>query len=97
MNGTKIYQKQIWGSINYQITSYFVPTLIMAGMVQFKWHPSSSFNSRFRVYYEVKQSSSWWKVGWVQSERMLDAVTTNDPAEHLERLPSAPVTVLSYA
>jgi len=54
MNSAKIYQQQIWESRNYQITSYFVPMVIMAGTLQFKRHPSSSFNSRFLVYYEVK-------------------------------------------
>jgi len=57
MNGAKT--QQIWESRNYQITSYFVLTVIMAGTLQFKRHPSSSFNSRFWVYYEVKQSSNY--------------------------------------
>jgi len=48
--------QQISDSRNYQITSYFVPTVIKAGTLQFKRHPSSSFNSRFWVDYEVKQS-----------------------------------------
>jgi len=52
MNGAKICQQQIWGSRHYQITSYFVPT-VMTGTLQLKLYPYSSFNSRFRVYYEV--------------------------------------------
>jgi len=47
----------MWNSRNYQMTLYFVPTVIMASMLQFKRQPSSRFNLRFRVYYEVKQSS----------------------------------------
>jgi len=39
MNGAKICQQQIWGSRNYQITSYFVPTVVTC-MLQFKRHPS---------------------------------------------------------
>jgi len=39
--------QQIWDSRNYQIASHFVPKDIMAGTLQFKRHPSSSFNSRF--------------------------------------------------
>jgi len=50
---------QIWESRNYQITSCLVHTVIMAGTIQFKRHPSSSFNSRFWDYYEVKQSSNY--------------------------------------
>jgi len=60
MNGAKIYQQQIWGPRNDQITSYFVPAVIMAGTLQFKRHPSSNINSRFWVYYEVKQSSNYY-------------------------------------
>jgi len=44
----KDISQQIWESRNYQIMSYFVPTVVM---LQSKRHPSSSFNSRFWVYY----------------------------------------------
>jgi len=55
----KDISQQMWESRNYKITSYFVPTVIVAATLQFKRHPSSSFNSRCRVYYEVKQSSNY--------------------------------------
>jgi len=54
MNLRKDISQQIWQSRNSQMTSYFVP-----GTVQVKLHPSSSFNSIFWVYYEVKQSSNF--------------------------------------
>jgi len=43
-------------SRNYQMTSHFVSTVLMAATLQFKRQPSSSFNSRFWVYYNVKRS-----------------------------------------
>jgi len=52
----KDISQQIWDSRNYQITSHFVSTVIMAATFQFKRQPSSSFSSRFWVYYEVKYS-----------------------------------------
>jgi len=42
-----MYQQQIWRSRNYQFTSYVVHTVIMAGTLQFKRQPSSSFNSKY--------------------------------------------------
>jgi len=41
----KDISQQIWESRKYQFTSYFVPTIIMVGTLQFKRHPSSSFKS----------------------------------------------------
>jgi len=55
----KDISQQIWDSRNYQMTLYFVPTVIMASTLQFKRQSSSSFNSRFWVYYEIKQSSNY--------------------------------------
>jgi len=80
------YITEIWDSRNYQMTPYIVPTVIMAATLQFKREASSSFNSRFLVYYEVKQSSNYAfvkKPDWVQSQHMLDVVTTrtNEPAK----------------
>jgi len=87
--------QKIWESRNYQMTSHFFPTVFMAATLQFKRHPSSSFNSSFWVYFDVKQSSNYEFVKKpVKSERMLDAVTTNEPAEHREGLPSAHGQVL---
>jgi len=40
----KDISQQIWDSRNYQLSSYFVSTVIMAGTLQFKRHPSSSFS-----------------------------------------------------
>jgi len=51
MNGAKIYQQQICGSRNYQIKSYFLPTVM--GSIQAT--SISNFNSRLWVYYEVKR------------------------------------------
>jgi len=55
----KDISQQILDSRNYQMMSYFVPTVIMAATLQFKRQPLSSFNTRFWVYYEVKQSSNY--------------------------------------
>jgi len=41
------------------MTSHFVSIVIMATTLQFKRQWSSSFNSRFWVYYEFKQSSNY--------------------------------------
>jgi len=80
-----------------KFTSYFVPT-VMDGTLQLMRLPSSSFNSRFWVHYEVKRTVIefliCWKAGWVQSERMLDAVTSRQNIVRKTRLPSAPGTLL---
>jgi len=44
------------GSRNYQMTSHFVHGRYAS---IFKRQPSSSFNSRFWIYYEVKQLSTY--------------------------------------
>jgi len=49
MNNAKVCQQQIWGSRNYQITWYFVPT-VMADV-----HRPVSTPKNW-VYYEVKRS-----------------------------------------
>jgi len=50
----KDMSQQMWDSRNHQMTSHFVSTVFMAATLQFKRLPSSSFNSRFWVYYDVK-------------------------------------------
>jgi len=57
----KDISQQMWDSRNYQMTSHFVSTVFMAvtRTLQFKRQPSTSFNSRFWVYYDVKQSSNY--------------------------------------
>jgi len=55
----KDISQQMWDSRNYEMTSHFVSVVFMAATLQFNRQPSSSFNSRFWVYYYVKQSSNY--------------------------------------
>jgi len=60
MNGAKDISQQVWESRNYRITSYVLSMPRSSWPLRFnlKRHQSSSFNSRFWVCYEVKQSSN---------------------------------------
>jgi len=77
MTGVKICQQQIWGPRNCHNAQHSFPQ---------SWYASIQttsivqFQLKIWVYDEVKRTviKFWicWKVGWVQSEHMLSAVTS---------------------
>jgi len=80
MNGAKIYHSK-FGNLE---------TIKLRHIL----FPRSSFEFITKLNSHQIMNLLKKKPGWVQSERMLDAVTTNEPAGHRDRLPSAPGTVV---
>jgi len=59
MNGAKIYHSNFGDLETIKLGHTLFPRSFMADTLQFKRDPSSSFNSKFSVYYEVKQSANY--------------------------------------